>query len=344
MRTSSKISLLTSLFTLFLLGGPTFGQSIEQVFETMGGAGFETLSIEPFDDMNGARALAGIEVEYNAFIDMDILIENMTTLELESGDWFYDAGANIILAFDSKPGFEDGGPFYGLGGVFETGITGKLSAGSGGSPFDNPTPGDVKVAASLSNDFFGFVESTEMLSYFESESSLSAKLAPFQDFVLTPPEGDPFGLINATATSIEFGGTLTVRYNWVPGLGRPEDCNADGTVDALDLSCSCDAGILDDILNILNLNRGDLDGSGEVDFADFLALSGNFGESGDYSEGDLDCDGMVSFADFLILSGNFGQTSVPPAVATQSVPETLPSPWLFMIGLAFVFRRQRHLL
>ncbi len=65
---------------------------------------------------------------------------------------------------------------------------------------------------------------------------------------------------------------------------------------------------------------GDFDGSGTVEFADFLALSTNFGsETENYSDGDANCDGTVAFDDFLTLSSNFGATLV--ANTTQSVPE-----------------------
>jgi len=54
---------------------------------------------------------------------------------------------------------------------------------------------------------------------------------------------------------------------------------------------------------------GDLDGDLDVDFADFLVLSTNFGKSEATSaEGDIDGDGAVSFADFLLLSANFGKS------------------------------------
>jgi len=54
---------------------------------------------------------------------------------------------------------------------------------------------------------------------------------------------------------------------------------------------------------------GDVDQNGQVDFADFLILSGNYGRRGDSvtrSLGDLDGDRLVGFSDFLILSANFG--------------------------------------
>ena len=65
-------------------------------------------------------------------------------------------------------------------------------------------------------------------------------------------------------------------------------------------------------------SQGDLDGSGEVDFADFLVLSGNFGNAATMcSEGDIDGSGEVDFADFLALSANFGNS----VAAAESVPE-----------------------
>ena len=56
--------------------------------------------------------------------------------------------------------------------------------------------------------------------------------------------------------------------------------------------------------------QADINHDGEVDFADFLILSGNFGlEAGDDPlPGDIDEDGQVGFGDFLILAAQFGAT------------------------------------
>jgi len=73
---------------------------------------------------------------------------------------------------------------------------------------------------------------------------------------------------------------------------------------------------------------GDIDGSGDVAFADFLILSQNFGQAAaDHTTGDIDCSGDVAFADFLVLSQNFGQV----VGGAQSVPE--PTGFI-LLGLA----------
>ena len=85
---------------------------------------------------------------------------------------------------------------------------------------------------------------------------------------------------------------------------------------------------------------GDLDGSGDVAFADFLILSNNFGsEVSSHTEGDIDCSGDVAFADFLVLSNNFGQAVGAEA---SSVPE--PSSWalLCLAGLCVGLVRRRR--
>lgn len=53
---------------------------------------------------------------------------------------------------------------------------------------------------------------------------------------------------------------------------------------------------------------GDVDGDGCVQFSDFLAISGRFGQptNAGPAEGDFDFSGTTDFADFLRVSGNFG--------------------------------------
>lgn len=53
--------------------------------------------------------------------------------------------------------------------------------------------------------------------------------------------------------------------------------------------------------------EGDLNGDGQVNFADFLILAANFNQEATPEQGDLDRDGIVNFADFVVLSNNFGR-------------------------------------
>ena len=80
---------------------------------------------------------------------------------------------------------------------------------------------------------------------------------------------------------------------------------------------------------------GDFNGDRAVDFADFLILSGNFGESGGWTEGDATLDGVVAFADFLVLSREFGNSL--GAAASLAVPEPTMPGCLPVIGY-FVLR------
>ena len=55
---------------------------------------------------------------------------------------------------------------------------------------------------------------------------------------------------------------------------------------------------------------GDLDRDGDVDFADFLAFSSNFGtEQASREQGDINGDGLIDFADFLLMAKYFGAQS-----------------------------------
>ncbi len=93
------------------------------------------------------------------------------------------------------------------------------------------------------------------------------------------------------------------------------------------------------ILNEIGTLPGDADLDLSVDFADFLALSQNFGTEGGWAQGDFDQSGDVTFADFLALSQNFGMTG--PGSNTQAVPEPNAASHLLLLVLCGCLYRRR---
>eukprot|EP00172_Hildenbrandia_rubra_P004383 Plantae.Rhodophyta-Hildenbrandia_rubra.ctg87520.p1 GENE.Plantae.Rhodophyta-Hildenbrandia_rubra.ctg87520~~Plantae.Rhodophyta-Hildenbrandia_rubra.ctg87520.p1 ORF type:complete len:133 (-),score=4.97 Plantae.Rhodophyta-Hildenbrandia_rubra.ctg87520:150-548(-) len=98
---------------------------------------------------------------------------------------------------------------------------------------------------------------------------------------------------------------------------RLVECSGDHQLTLEDLSCATVADSQHTVTG-LDLQAGDFDGNGSVDFGDFLRVSKNFGKDVDkYVAGDIDGDGAVLFSDFLLLSANFGAKNSP----MQPVPE-----------------------
>lgn len=151
--------------------------------------------------------------------------------------------------------------------------------------------------------------------------------------------GNIFALGGTEDLRLEFGTTdLALRSGSViysGGASDPLDCNGDTTVDINDTLCAT-AATIDATLAAAGLIAGDLDGNGSVEFADFLALSANFGLPGTYMQGDTNLSGTVDFPDFLVLSGNFGQSSQAAAVPE---PAAVTLAFLGLLGLLKLRKR-----
>ncbi|MCH2133385.1 MAG: hypothetical protein MK116_06520 [Phycisphaerales bacterium] len=98
--------------------------------------------------------------------------------------------------------------------------------------------------------------------------------------------------------------TRDVEYNF--GYSPTEDCNGNLVSDTCDIAngTSDDAngnGIPDECDNLC---PGDVDGDGDADVDDILAVIGNYGNAG--GDGDADGDGDVDVDDILLVLNSFG--------------------------------------
>lgn len=131
---------------------------------------------------------------------------------------------------------------------------------------------------------------------------------------------------------------MSGAFEPVPIVSIAGDCNGDGVLNAADLTCVGTIEERDAVLGELGTLPGDLDGIDGVGFADFLILSGNFGDASKtaYTDGNIDLTDGVAFPDFLALSGNFGKTGVEAAAVPE--PSGLA---IAIVGLAAISIRRR---
>ncbi len=96
-----------------------------------------------------------------------------------------------------------------------------------------------------------------------------------------------------------------------------------GKIEAVALSMSV-------VLEVSVLSSADFEGSGVVDFPDFVAFTSRFGAvRGDarYEEQyDLDRDGEIAFGDFMVFVGSFGKAVNRAPVFTEAMPVTRAMP------------------
>lgn len=98
------------------------------------------------------------------------------------------------------------------------------------------------------------------------------------------------------------------------------DLNGDAGVDLTDHEFWV-TDVFETLLGDANLDK-------RVDFADFLLVSQNFGQDGDWADGNFDGLGGVDFSDFLYVSNNFGESA-----AAVAVPEPVTSCMCFQFLL-----------
>ncbi len=95
------------------------------------------------------------------------------------------------------------------------------------------------------------------------------------------------------------------------------------------------------VQQIAETSFGDANLNGTVVFADFLAVSRNFGNEGGWASGDFDGNGEIGFPDFLQLSRNFGQSTAAEAISVPE-PTTQPSSLFAVVIAVLSLFRHRH--
>ena len=85
---------------------------------------------------------------------------------------------------------------------------------------------------------------------------------------------------------------------------------------------------------------GDADLNKEVQFSDFLALSGGFAQAGGWARGDFDGSGDVQFPDFLLLANNFGRSNQDVAAIPE--PASIVVGVIALGSLVMCSRRRRR--
>ena len=269
----------------------------------------------------------------------DVFFEYITTdLEIISGPAHFTGPANDLAVYvDPETGdtwMANLSPFidpptikgYSIlspsGGMTVGSWTSMSATGSGGVGWIEANPAPNHLSELNRDDKTTFEENT---------------VIPLGKIVA--PGSDTRDLVFEYFTSA--GDVLVGSVEYIPLPGTPDaDCNGDGVVDAMDLACQTDPVTLASLQDQLGVLPGDFDGMNGVDFADFLALSANFGlTAASYGQGDINLDRITDFTDFLVLSANFGMGAGATAAA---VPEPTGLALYGLGGLLMSFGRHRR--
>ena len=326
-----------ALLFLMTVSGPAIGQELIDDFSDSDLSGWEQ-----FDTLPGAARPATFDV-----VDGEYVMQSRgpASQDLGVGSWWasstdptYSNGllrvtvransvgplAGIVMRWSNDSGYFFAGDS--LQGAF---FAAKLSP-EGWAEFAIP---DLEFA--VGEDWTiegGIVEDIVSMTVWKPEDSKPSE-PQLQRIDPDPLRFDTFGLLSWVRgddpMSYPIDAAFDDVYFTTEALG---DCNRDGSLTSADLTCVNSIASRDVVLGALNTLPGDLDGDGNVDFADFLVLSSNFGKFlPRYTDGNVNLEQRVDFADFLELSANFGKTPTVSAV----VPEPRVPMFVALIALGF---------
>lgn len=95
------------------------------------------------------------------------------------------------------------------------------------------------------------------------------------------------------------------------------------------------------LLNLYQAVPGDADGNGGVEFDDFLRIVENFNLPGDWTMGDFTGDGQINFADFIVTSSNYGDRAMVTSPVI-SIPEPQSQVYGLLVVLGLTLSRRRR--
>lgn len=171
-------------------------------------------SLNGFDTAGGTRVLTGVSFSIDAATEWDVTAANYTDTAFEPGEWWAEGIANFNVLFGE---FGPAGVERITGAIEFSGLTGSLSAGSGG-PFGDP--GEVTVSAQydgfLSNGFD--LDASEFAAF--TAAQVDVFLPVFTDAYIDGPNGAP-GFINIGTDALAATGSITLNYTYdiVPAPG-----------------------------------------------------------------------------------------------------------------------------
>ena len=211
----------------------------------------------------------------------------------------------------------------------------KMERESSSEPFGAPKP-ISEINTSNMAEFSPVLSRDELTMFYSSGTNQAGNLhikvatrsstdEPFDE----PVDLDDFGLGSELNSSF--------ANNWVPFISADWPAHGSKLYFPGNNSLHSDWTIYEATWRVYADGDANLDD--EVNFADFLILSENFGQEGAWREGDFDGDGIVGFPDFLALSENFGGAA---NASVAAVPEPTAAN-LVLFGLLGLigFRKRR---
>ena len=207
----------------------------------------------------------------------------------------------------------------------------------------NPESGEVTIRHESA-----FVDPIEVTGYSVISRSNSLKVAEWSSmedggqtgWLVANPDSDYISEVNPTASTVFSNGTVVSLGNIFDVEKGVRDLVLQYTTASEFLEATVEYQVLGGGSTGPTFLDADFDQNGVVEFADFLFLSSEFGNSVSPpgSPPDIDGDGTVNFADFLVLSQQFGQRSG----AAAAVPEPQSFCLLAMGGMLVLASRRRR--